>query len=60
MDLADLSSHSKYNDRHNSLLNVIGIFSSYAWNVLLKDKTGTPNTSVLKFLFQNIKPVTIQ
>ena len=31
MDLADLSSLSKYNDRYKYLLNVIDIFSRYAW-----------------------------
>ena len=53
MDLADLSSLSKYNDRHKYLLNVIDIFSRYAWSVPLKDKTGTSITSALKFLFKN-------
>ena len=31
MDLADLSSLSKYNDRHKYLLNFIDIFSRYAF-----------------------------
>lgn len=60
MDLADLSSLSKYNDRNKYLLNVIDIFSRYAWSVPLKDKTGTSITSVLKSLFKNRKPITIQ
>ena len=30
MDLADLSSLAKYNDRYKNLLNVIDIFSRYA------------------------------
>ena len=59
MDLAGLSSHSKY-DRHKYLLNVVDIFSRYAWSVPLKDKTGTSITSALKSLFQNRKPITIQ
>ena len=37
MDLADLSSLAKYNDKFNYLLNVIDIFSRYAWSVPLKD-----------------------
>jgi hypothetical protein len=40
MDLADLSSLSKYNEKYSYLLNVIDIFSRYAWSVPLKDKTG--------------------
>ena len=60
MDLADLSSHSKYNDKYKSLLNVIVIFSRYAWSVPLKHKTGNSITSALKSLFQDRKPITIQ
>jgi len=41
MDLADLSSLSKYNDKYKYLLNVIDIFSRFAWGVTLKDKTST-------------------
>ena len=33
MDLADLSSLSKYNEEYRYLLNVIDIFSRYAWSV---------------------------
>ena len=54
MNLADLSSLSKYNEKYKYLLNVIDIFSWYAWSVPLKDKTA------LKFLFCNRKPITIQ
>ena len=39
MDLADLSSLSKYKDRYKYLLIIIDIFSRYAWSFLLKDKT---------------------
>ena len=60
MDLTDLSSLSKYNDRHKYLLNVIDIYSRYAWSVFLKDKTGASFISALKFLFQSRKPITIQ
>jgi hypothetical protein len=31
MDLADLSVLAKYNDKYKYLLNVIDVFSSYAW-----------------------------
>ena len=60
INLADLSSLSKYNDNYNDLLNFIDIFSSYVWSVLLKDKTGNWITSSLKSSFQNGKPITIQ
>jgi hypothetical protein len=60
MDLADLSSLLKYNDKHKYLLNVIDIFSRYAWSVPLKDKTGTSIMTALKSLFQNRKPITLQ
>jgi len=39
--LADLSSLSKYIDKYKYLLNIINIFSRYAWSVPLKDKTAT-------------------
>jgi hypothetical protein len=60
MDLADLSSLSKYNDKYKYLLNVIDIFSRFSWSVPLKDKTGISITAVLKFWFKHRKPITIQ
>jgi len=42
------------------ILNVIDLFSRYAWSVVLKDKTGTSITRALKPLFQNRKPITKQ
>jgi len=60
MDLAELSSISKYNDKYKYLLNVIDIFSLYAWSVPLKDKTATSITAALKTLFQNRKLINIQ
>ena len=47
MDLVDLSSLAKYNDKFKYLLNVIDIFSRYAWSVPLKNKTGNSITSAL-------------
>jgi len=58
IDPADLSSFSKY-DRYKFLLNVIDIFSRYAWCVPLKDKIGT-SINQLRNLFQNRKPITTQ
>jgi len=60
MDLADLSSLSKYNDKYKYLLNIIDIFSRYAWSVPLKDKTANSITAALKSIFQNRKPISIQ
>jgi hypothetical protein len=51
IELADLSSLSKYNDKHKYLLNIIDIFSGDAWSVLLKDKISTSITTTLKSLF---------
>ena len=52
MDLADLSSLSKYNDKYKYLLNLIDIFSRYAWSIPLKYKTATSITAALKSLFK--------
>jgi hypothetical protein len=51
---------SKYNDKYKYLLNVIDIFSRYAWSVLLKDKYGNSIAAALTILFQNRKPITIE
>jgi len=60
MDLADLSSLSKYNDKYKYLLNIIDVFPRYAWSVPLKDKTANSIKAALKSLFQNRKPISIQ
>jgi transposase InsO family protein len=60
MDLADLSTLSKYNDKYKYLLNVIDVFSRFAWSVLLKDKACKSIAAALTSLFQNRKPITIQ
>ena len=60
MDLADLSSLAKYNEKLKYLLNVIDIFSRYSWCMPLKNKTGTSIISPLKPLLKNRKPRTIQ
>jgi len=60
MDLAYLSSLSKYNDKYKYVLNLIDIFSRHAWSVPLKDKPATSITAALKSLFQNRKPIHIQ
>ena len=59
VDLEDLNFLWKYNEKYTYFLNVIEIFTRYAWSVPLKDKTGTSITS-LKYLFRDRKPITIQ
>jgi len=54
------TSLSKYNNKYKYLLNVIDIFSRYAWSLPLKDKTGKSIAAALTTLFQNRKPITIQ
>ena len=56
----DLGSLSKDNDKNKYLLNVIDIFSRYAWSVPLKDKTGKSIVAALTTLFHNRKLITIQ
>jgi len=51
---------SRYNDKHKYLLNVIDIFSRFAWSVPLNDKNGKSIVAALTTLFQNRKPITIQ
>ena len=41
IELADLNSLSKYNDKHKFIVNVIDTFSRHVWSVLLKDKTAS-------------------
>ena len=60
IDFADLSSMSRYNDKYKYLLNVIDIFSRYAWSVPLKDKTDKSIAAALTTFFRNRKPITIQ
>jgi len=60
MDLADLRSLSRYNDKYKYLLNVLHIFTRYAWGVRLKGKTNKSIAVALTNLFQNRKPITIQ
>jgi transposase InsO family protein len=59
MDLADLRSPWKYNDKYKYLLNAIDIFSRFAWKVPLKNKTASSTTAASKPLIQNRKPIKI-
>jgi transposase InsO family protein len=60
MNLADLGALAKYNSNYKYLLNVIDVFSRYAWSVLLKHKTDSSVVTALATIFQDRKPLTIQ
>ena len=49
-DLIDMKEFSKDNKNYNYLLNVIDIFSKYAWSIPLKTKTASEVTKA----FSNI------
>ena len=57
-DLVDMQSFSKYNDGIKYILNVIDVFSKYAWSIPIRDKTGKNITEAFnKILKQsNRKP----
>ena len=60
MDVADLSSLSKYNNKYKYLFNVIDVFSRYARSPPLKDKNANSITTALKSLLLNRKPIALQ
>jgi hypothetical protein len=51
-DLADLTSLGKYNNCYKYLLNVIDVFSRYAWSFPLSNKTGASVVIALQPLFK--------
>jgi transposase InsO family protein len=55
-DLTELSALAKYNSNYKYLLNVIDVFSRYAWSVPLKHKTGRSVATALATIFQDRKP----
>ena len=57
VDLADMQSLSKHNKGIKYLLCAIGLFSKYAWIVLLKDKRGITNVNAFqKLIWKGRKP----
>ena len=57
VDLADMQSLSKHNKGIKYLLCAIGLFSKYAWVVLLKDKRGITNVNAFqKVISKGRKP----
>ena len=49
-DLIDKSSLSKYNNKYKFILTVIDIFTKYAWDIPLKNKTGLSITNGFKIV----------
>ena len=47
-DLIDMKEFSKDNKNYNYLLNVIDIFSKYAWSIPLKTKTASEVTKAFE------------
>jgi hypothetical protein len=52
MDVMDMSSSSKHNERYKYLLNVINIFLRHACNVPLISKTGSASLQALEKLLE--------
>lgn len=52
-DLADVSSMSKFNDKHRYLLCIIDVFSKFAWVVPIKDKTGKTLVNAFKSVLKS-------
>lgn len=52
LDLADMHSLSKHNDNYKYLLNVIDVFSKYAYSVPLRSKTGSAITSAFESILE--------
>ena len=52
-DLVDMQEWSRVNKGYKYMLNVIDVFSKYAWSVPLKDKKGDTVTEVFKYIVQN-------
>ena len=55
-DLIDMKEFSNDNTEYNYLLNVIDIFSKYAWSALLKTKTGLEVAKVFKSIMTKKHP----
>ena len=49
-DLIDKSSLSKYNNNYKFIITVIDIFTKYAWDVPLKNKSGLSITNGFKII----------
>ena len=54
-DLVDMQSFSQYNKGFKYLLNVIDVFSKYAWSIPLMDKTGKTITNAFERIVKTSK-----
>ena len=52
-DLVEMQDRSKQNNGYRYMLNVIDVFSKYAWSVPLKDKSGVTVTEAFKLIVKN-------
>ena len=52
-DLVDMQWSSKYNNGIKYILNVIDIFSKYAWSLPIRDKTGKSITEAFQHIINN-------
>lgn len=59
-DLIDMKSLEEYNRGYFWILNVIDIFSRYAWSIPIKNKTGIEVTNAFKTIFKETIPEKIQ
>lgn len=55
-DLVDMQAFSRYNKGIKYLLNVIDVFSKYAWSVPVKNKTGVEITKAFQQIIKERKP----
>src|SRR5690606_1784166 len=55
MDLMDISKYSKYNHGYKFLLNVVDVYSRYAWSVPLKSKGATGVVEALEDIVAEVK-----
>ena len=60
VDLADVSSMSKYNDGYRYLFCLIDVFSKYAWVVPIVDKSGKTLVKAMKMFLKERSPKSLQ
>jgi len=52
-DLVEMQEWSRQNKGYRYMLNVIDVFSKYAWSIPLKDKMGETVTEAFKLIVKN-------
>lgn len=56
IDLVDLQKYSKFNNGYKYILNVIDVFSKYAWSEPLRNKQGVSVTEAMRKILDNENP----